>query len=308
MKRVFIDGQEGTTGLQIYSRLQARPDISLITIDPALRKEPAARKEMLNQADVAILCLPDDAAREAIAMIENADVRVIDTSTAHRTLEGWAYGLPELSSAHRERVRSSKRIAVPGCHATGFITAVYPLVAEGILAKDAQLHCHSITGFSGGGKRMIAAYQAEDRPQSYDSPRQYGLSQHHKHLPEMRMITGLDAPPVFSPIVCDFYAGMAVSIPLHGSQLAKKMGAAALLEMLSAYYAGQRFISVHPAPEDGFLPANELTGTNDLKLYVCGDEERITLTSVLDNLGKGASGAAMQCMNIALEMPEDTGF
>lgn len=308
MARVFIDGQEGTTGLKIHSRLAQRRDIDLLEIDPALRKDPTARKALLNQADVAILCLPDAAAREAVAMVENPAVRVIDTSTAHRTSPGWAYGLVELSGAHREAVANATRIAVPGCHATGFLAAAYPLVAMGILAPQTLLSCHSITGYSGGGKKMIAEYEASDRPEALDSPRQYGLGLQHKHLPEMMHVAGLAQPPVFNPIVCDFFAGMAVSIPLHVAQMQIPMGQAALLDKLMAYYAGQRFVTVHGAPESGFLAANELVGTNNLKLYVCGNDTQVTLVSVLDNLGKGASGAAMQCMNIALGLPEDTGF
>lgn len=308
MIRVFIDGQEGTTGLKIHERLMARSDIELLTIDPALRKDIAARKALLNAADVALLCLPDEAAREATTLIENPHLRLIDTSTAHRTTAGWAYGFPELSAAHREAIASAKRISVPGCHATGFIAAVYPLVQLGLLPQDALLSCHSLTGYSGGGKKMIAEYEDPARAIAYDSPRSYGLPQTHKHLPEMMHTTGLRTPPVFSPIVSDFFAGMAVAVPLHTNQLTKPMGASDLRTLLTDYYAGQRFISVHDAPADGFLPTNLVTGTNDLRLYVCGNDERITLTSVLDNLGKGASGAAMQCMNIALGIAEDTGF
>lgn len=308
MIRVFIDGQEGTTGLKIHERLAAREDVSLLAIDPALRKDPEARRALLNKADVAILCLPDDAARESVSLAQNGRVVIIDTSTAHRTAEGWAYGFPELSAAHREAVKASKRIAVPGCHATGFIALSYPLVSAGILAGDAPLTCHSITGYSGGGKKMIAAYEAEGRPAAYGSPRQYGLGLAHKHLPEMTRRAGLLEPPVFNPIVCDFFAGMAVSLPLHLERLRQPLGHAELLRCLQDHYAGARFVSVKEAPEDGFLPANLETGTNDLSIYVCGNDRQATLVSVLDNLGKGASGAAMQCMNIALGLPEDAGF
>ncbi|MDR3051778.1 MAG: N-acetyl-gamma-glutamyl-phosphate reductase [Oscillospiraceae bacterium] len=309
MIQVFLDGQEGTTGLQIHARLRARQDVALLQIDPALRKDDGARRAMLARADVAILCLPDEAARQAVSWAaELPGLRVIDTSTAHRVAPGWAYGLPELSVGHRQAVAAAARIAVPGCHATGFLAAVYPLVAAGALASDAPLTCHSITGYSGGGKAMIAQYQAPDRPAAFDSPRQYALGQAHKHLPEMRVVAGLSRPPVFNPIVCDFYAGMAVSVPLHATLLQRPMGKAMLLALLRGHYAGQRFISVHPGPEEGMLSTGTLAGTNDLRVYVCGNDERLTLVSVLDNLGKGASGAAMQCMNIALGLPEDAGF
>ncbi len=308
MYKVFVDGQEGTTGLAIHERLSKRADVEVLQIDPEKRKDPAARAALLNAADAAILCLPDDAARESVSLVTNPHVRVLDTSTAHRTAEGWAYGLPELSGEHRRNVECAHRIAVPGCHATGFIAAVYPLVAPGLLSPAAQVSCHSVTGYSGGGKKMIAQYQDESRPGVYNSPRQYALSMAHKHLPEMARRTGLQMPPAFNPIVADFYQGMAVSIPLHASQLEKPMTRAQLEETLAAHYAGQRFVTVKPAPEDGFLPANLNAGTNDLTLYVIGNDEMFTLVSVFDNLGKGASGAAMQCMNIALGIAEDTGF
>lgn len=308
MLRIFIDGQAGTTGLKIHERLNRRMDVEVLEIMPGKRKDAAARKAMLNEADVAILCLPDDAAREAVAMVENPALRIIDTSTAHRTQPGWAYGLPELSREHRGDIARGKRIAVPGCHATGFITAIYPLVVGGLLPTDALITCHSITGYSGGGNKMIAEYQDAERPAAYESPRQYGLGLAHKHLPEMTYVSGLMQPPVFNPIVCDFYAGMAVSIPLHMAMLKKKMTHGALYAYLDAYYAEAAFITVHKAPGDGFLPANKVVGTNKLELYICGNDEQITLVSVLDNLGKGASGAAMQCMNIAMGLPEEMGF
>lgn len=308
MKTVFIDGQEGTTGLKIGSRLAERGDLRLLAIDPALRKDREARKALINAADVVFLCLPDDAARESVSLVENPNVRVIDASTAHRTSPDWTYGFPELSPEHRRAVAASRRICVPGCHATGFIAIVYPLIQLGILSKEVLLHCHSITGYSGGGKKMIAAYEAEDRLEAYDSPRQYGLTLQHKHLPEMKHATGLAHAPVFNPIVCDFFAGMAVSVPLHKAQMETPATCAQLLERLQAFYAGQRFVRVAAAPEDGFLPANLHTGSNTLTVFVCGNDEQVTLISVLDNLGKGASGAAVQCMNIALGLPEDTGL
>ncbi|MCL1796025.1 MAG: N-acetyl-gamma-glutamyl-phosphate reductase [Clostridia bacterium] len=308
MIQVFIDGQEGTTGLAIESLLAARTDIRLLRIDASRRKDPAARKAMLNQADVAVLCLPDEAARESVAMTVNPDVRILDASTAHRTMTGWAYGFAELSGKHRQAIATGRRIAVPGCHATGFVAAVYPLVASGLLPKDVPLTCHSITGYSGGGKKMITAYEDQNRPAAFSSPRQYALNLSHKHLPEMTRATGLETPPAFNPIVCDFYAGMAVSVPLHARQFAKPMTRAGLQEFLSEYYNKQRFVTVRDAPADGFLPANLLVGTNELSLYVNGNDDMFTLVSVLDNLGKGAAGAAMQNLNIAMGLPEDTGF
>lgn len=308
MIHVFIDGQEGTTGLKIESLLASRSDISLLRIDSALRKDADAKRALLDMADVVILCLPDEAAREAVQIVTNPDVRIIDTSTAHRTVEGWAYGFAELSANHRQAISTARRITVPGCHATGFIAAVYPLVASGLLPKEAALTCHSITGYSGGGKRMIAAYEDAGCSPVYDSPRQYALGLSHKHLPEMMQKTGLTMPPIFNPIVCDFYAGMAVSVPLHLSQLTKPMTRAGLTDHLRSHYIGQRFVTVWDAPEDGFLPANLVTGTNELRLFVCGNDQMVTLVSVLDNLGKGAAGAAMQNMNIALGLAEQTGF
>jgi len=302
--RVYIDGQEGTTGLQLQKRLSRHENIELLLISEELRKDTNARREYLNSADLVFLCLPDSAAKEAVSLIENDRVKVIDASTAHRTAPGWVYGFPELSPEQRRAIANSKRIANPGCHATGFIAIVYPLVKLGILPKDYPLTCHSITGYSGGGKSMIAAYEAEGRPYQYDSPRSYALALSHKHLPEMMAVTGIERTPVFSPIVCDFYSGMAVSVPLHSSMLTKRLGPSELLEILAGYYEGEKLISVHGAPEDGYLAANELRDTCLMKIYVCGNNEQLMLTSVFDNLGKGASGAAVQNMNIALGLNE----
>ena len=302
--RVYIDGQEGTTGLQLQKRLSRHENIELLLISEELRKDTNARREYLNSADLVFLCLPDSAAKEAVSLIENDRVKVIDASTAHRTAPGWVYGFPELSPEQRRAIANSKRIANPGCHATGFIAIVYPLVKLGILPKDYPLTCHSITGYSGGGKSMIAAYEAEGRPYQYDSPRSYALALSHKHLPEMMAVTGIERTPVFSPIVCDFYSGMAVSVPLHSSMLTKRLGPSELLEILAGYYEGEKLISVHGAPEDGYLAANELRDTCLLRIYVCGNSEQLMLISVFDNLGKGASGAAVQNMNIALGLNE----
>ena len=261
----------------------------------------------MNLADVVFLCLPDAAAKEAVHLVENPNTCIIDASTAHRTAEGWTYGFPELSPAHREAIIKSKRIANPGCHATGFIAAAYPLVHLGIVAPDYPFTAHSLTGYSGGGKSMIAEYEAEERSYQFDSPRQYGLSQMHKHLPEMQHVTGITQPPVFMPIVCDFYSGMATCIPLHTNLFQKKVTKAKLVAMLKDYYKGHPLISVEDT-DVGFLAANEIRNTNKLKLYIEGNDERMTLISVFDNLGKGASGAAVQNMNLVLGLPETTGL
>ena len=297
-KKVFIDGSVGTTGLRIYERLSARDDLELLTLSEEKRKDPAARKQMLNSADVAFLCLPDDAAREAVAMIENPSVTVIDASTAHRTLEGWAYGFPELSKAFEEKILSSKRIAVPGCHASGFISLVYPLIEAGLLEKNALLTCHSITGYSGGGKKMIAEYESDERSVLLGAPRQYALSQTHKHLKEMKGICGLENAPVFCPIVSNFYSGMAVTVPLFASQV--KGGVSELKKLYAEKYNGEIVKYVESADENGFLSGAALSGKDSMRITVAGNDERILLLAVYDNLGKGASGAAIECMNLAI--------
>ncbi len=302
--KVFIDGQEGTTGLKLRERLQPREDIELILIDEEKRRDIPERKRLINSADAVFLCLPDDAARESVALVESEDVIIIDASTAHRTSEGWAYGFPELSKAHRENIASSKRISVPGCHATGFSALVYPLVKLGYIAKDYPLVCHSITGYSGGGKNMIAEYEGDSRSPLLKSPRQYGLTLSHKHLPEMKHVTGISQKPLFNPIVCDFFSGMAVSIPIHVSLMQKKASLQELLDVFSGRYAGHGLISVHEGNGEGLIAANEVENTCRMKIYVCGNSEQMTLISVFDNLGKGASGAAVQCMNIALGLEE----
>lgn len=297
-KKVFIDGSVGTTGLRIYERLSAREDLELLTLSEEKRKDPAARKQMLNSADVAFLCLPDDAAREAVAMIENPSVTVIDASTAHRTLEGWAYGFPELSSAFEEKILSSKRIAVPGCHASGFISLVYPLIEAGLLDKNALITCHSITGYSGGGKKMIAEYESEDKSVLLGAPRQYALSQTHKHLKEMKGICGLENAPMFSPIVSNFYSGMAVTVPLFASQV--KASVSELKKLYAEKYNGEIVKYVESADGNGFLSGAALSGKDSMRITVAGNDERILLLAVYDNLGKGASGAAIECMNLAI--------
>ncbi len=306
MKKVFIDGSAGTTGLRIAERLAGRKDIQMITLSEETRKDLAARKQALNEADIAFLCLPDDAAREAVSLIENDTTVVIDASTAHRTLPDWAYGFPELSKAHEKTLKSSKRIAVPGCHASGFIALVYPLVEAGLLPKEALVTCHSITGYSGGGKKMIAEYEGEDRPRALDAPRQYGLTQTHKHLKEMQAKTGLATPPAFCPIVSDFYSGMVVTVPLFKAQLAG--GVEDIKEIYRKKYAGKLVQFVEAIDENGFLSGVKLAGTDGMQIGVAGNEERILLLAAYDNLGKGASGAAIECMNMVLGVDETTGL
>ncbi|MBQ3567496.1 MAG: N-acetyl-gamma-glutamyl-phosphate reductase [Anaerotignum sp.] len=307
MYKVYIDGQVGTTGLQLRQKLQNHKEVEILLISEELRKDENERKRLMNEADVVFLCLPDDAAKEAVKLVENPNTCVIDASTAHRTNPDWTYGFPELSQKHRENIRNSKRIANPGCHATGFIAAVYPLVELGIIGKDYPLTAHSLTGYSGGGKAMIADYNDENRPKGFDSPRQYGLSQKHKHLPEMQHVTGIDQPPVFCPIVADYYSGMATCIPLIASLFKKKVTKDELLAMLTDYYKDAKLISVG-TEETNFLASNPLSDTNGLKLFVEGNDERMTIISVFDNLGKGASGAAVQNMNIVLGLDETTGL
>ena len=298
----YIDGREGTTGLQLQERLARHPEVRLLTIDPEKRKDPRAK--LMNESDVTFLCLPDEAAREAVPLVTNPLTRVIDASTAHRTAPGWAYGFPELSAAHRLAVAEGKRIANPGCHATGFLAAAYPLVALGLCGRGYPFTCHSVTGYSGGGKRMIASYRAAERTADFDSPRQYGLTQAHKHLPEMQRVPGLLYPPVFNPIVADYYCGMAVSTPLIPRLMERSVSRRALTEALTQYYGGCPLIRVCDGPESGFLPANGQANRPGLTLYVLGDDQRMTLVSLFDHLGKGASGAAVQNMNIAFGLPE----
>lgn len=310
--KVFIDGSEGTTGLRINERFQKRDDIELLHIDPAFRKDPAERKKMIGASDITFLCLPDEAARESVALAEGEDVVIIDASTAHRTEEGWAYGFPELSKQHRAAIQKGKRIAVPGCYASGFISLVYPLIAGGILPRDYPVSSFAISGYSGAGKRTIAAYESADRPLELSSGREYALTQQHKHLKEMKKITGLARTPLFSPIIDDYYSGMVVSVPLYADLLAKRETAQSLLHYYAEYYKDERFIRVSAKDDEiaagGFLAGNGLSGWDGLKIYVTGNEERIVLTSQFDNLGKGASGAAIQCMNILLGCDEAKGL
>ena len=302
MTKVFIDGSAGTTGLRIRERLADRRDIELITLSEERRKELSARSDALNSADVAFLCLPDAAAKEAVSLIESG-VAVIDTSTAHRTAEGWTYGFPELTG-QREKIAASRRVANPGCHASGFIVLVEPLVRAGLLDPSAALTCFSLTGYSGGGKSMIADYESPDRPEALSSPRQYGLTQSHKHLPEMAKICGLSTAPVFCPIVADFYSGMEVTVPVFAGDV---RGTA---DDIRAVYA-ERYrgpVVTAAEPPEGMLAANALSGLDSMQVMVTGNDERILLVSVFDNLGKGASGAAVQNMNIILGIDETTGL
>ena len=306
MKKVFIDGSAGTTGLRIYERLQAREDITLLTLPEEKRKDALARKEMLNSADVAFLCLPDDAARESVSLVENDTTVVIDASTAHRTLPEWAYGFPELGAAFEKKIISSKRIAVPGCHASGFIALTYPLIEAGILHKDALLCCHSLTGYSGGGKSMIADYQSENRNALLGAPRQYGIAQQHKHLKEMKAIVGLDEAPAFCPIVGDFYSGMLVTVPLFAKQI--HGGIDEVKRVYAEKYQSKIVSYQESIDEKGFVSALTLAGTDGMRVTVTGNDERILLMAAYDNLGKGASGAAIECMNIALGVDKETGL
>lgn len=309
MIKVFIDGKEGTTGLQIYERLGKRDDIDLITLPEELRKDVNARRECLNSADICFLCLPDAAAIEAAGLVTNPKTRIIDASTAHRTNPGWVYGLPELSKKRREEIRGANRVANPGCYATGFISLVAPLIKAGIVPADYPFVAHAVSGYSGAGKKAIAQYESEDRDIALSSPREYALTLSHKHLPEMVRECGLTYKPVFNPYICDYYCGMCVTVPLFSRLMAKKYSVNDVLEFFAEYYVRQNFIKVVKSDEiTAFLPANELAGTNDLKIYVTGNGEQILLASVFDNLGKGASGAAVQNMNIMCGLDERTSL
>ena len=307
--KIFVDGSSGTTGLRIADRLAERPEFTILPISEADRKDVHARAAVINESDLSFLCLPDDAAREVVPLLR-PDVRVLDTSTAHRTAPGWTYGLPELHGT-REALRTATRVAVPGCHATGFIAPVAPLVELGLVPKTALLHCTSLTGYSGGGKKMIAQYEAERTAPALAAPRPYGLALHHKHLPEMAAITGLTTPPTFVPVVADYYAGMETMIPLDLPALG--LTAQQVADALADYYAGQKMISVHPLNEGtdgGFLAANKLARLDRLEIFCLAnpDGTQMELISLFDNLGKGSSGAAVQCMNLMLGLDETAGL
>lgn len=302
--KIFIDGSEGTTGLRIYERFASRDDIELLKISSELRKDPAERKRLINESDITFLCLPDAAAKESVSLVENDNVVIIDTSTAHRTEEGWAYGFAELSKAHKENIIKGKRIAVPGCYATGFISLVYPLIAGGIMPKDYPVTCFGLSGYSGAGKNAIAVYEGDEKPSEFSSGRQYALTQQHKHLKEMQKITGLTRTPLFSPIIDDYYSGMVVAVQIYTDMLAKKESVESLIAYYTEYYKDQPFIKVAAADDEiaasGFIAGNGMSGWDGLKIYVTGNEDRIVISSQFDNLGKGASGAAIECMNLVL--------
>ena len=305
MIRVFIDGSAGTTGLRIRERLEARKDISLLTLPEAQRKDPDARRDALNTADVSFLCLPDAAAVEAVALVENPDAILIDTSTAHRVSPEWAYGFPELRG-QREKIQASGRIANPGCHASGFIALVAPLMAGGLLHQEVRLSCFSLTGYSGGGKKMIAQYEEAGRDVLLEAPRQYGLSQSHKHLPEMTSLCGLVHAPVFCPIVAPYYAGMEVTVPLTDADT--EATPEALAACYRDYYQDGMVHFREGDPENGFLSAGSMAGRDDMEILVSGNRERKLLIARFDNLGKGASGAAIQNMNLRMGLNEKTGL
>ncbi len=308
MKKIFIDGRAGTTGLRIYERLAERADIELLTLSDEDRKNTEKRREMLNSCDIAFLCLPDDAARESVSLISNPDVAVLDTSTAHRTEPGWTYGFPELDPAVAEQVKTAKRIAVPGCHASGFIALVRPLVAAGLISPDLRLTCHSLTGYSGGGKKMIAEYEDPNRLVLFDAPRQYGITQQHKHLKEMVKISGISTAPVFCPIVADFYSGMEVTVPLFKEDLLNGATVADVREVYRKLYTGPIVTYAENASEGGLLAANAFSGKDTMQVTVEGNEDRILLIARYDNLGKGASGAAVECMNMVMGADPSEGL
>jgi N-acetyl-gamma-glutamyl-phosphate reductase len=312
-KTVFIDGQHGTTGLKIHERLNSRKDVELIEIPAEKRKDSEARQKLLNEANIVFLCLPDDAARESVSLITNKSVCVIDGSTAHRVKEGWVYGLPELKKEQRTLIKNSKRIVVPGCHATGFISILYPLVAKGIVAPDYPITSYAIAGYSGGGKTMISDYEHENPPDYIKNPRPYSLALNHKHIPEMTKVVGLAQAPLFAPTVVNVYNGEIIFVPLVANYLKKRLSAEDIQAVIAEYYTGERFIKVMPYPSDsylknGFMTLTDCNETNNLEIFVFGDKEKILLAARFDNLGKGSSGAGVQVMNLVLGLPEDTGL
>lgn len=305
MTRVFIDGSAGTTGLRILDRLKSRDDVELIILDEESRKNTEARRAAINDADAVFLCLPDDAAREAVALCENENTVIIDASTAHRTAEGWIYGFPELYK-DVSVLKASKRIAVPGCHASGFIALVRPLVAAGLIKPETHLFCSSVSGYSGAGKKAIAVYESIDRDPLLDAPRQYALTQTHKHLPEMKAMTGITALPAFCPLICDFYSGMEVTVPLFADDIC---GSIEDVKKIYADTYGSEIVTYKEnSSEDGFMSAAALSGTDRMELTVHGNSDRLLLVARYDNLGKGASGAAIQCFNIVTGKPQTEGL
>lgn len=311
--KIFIDGKEGTTGLQIFDRFSKRKDIELLQISQEDRKNPAIKKELINSADYVFLCLPDTAAIQSVALCENPHTKILDSSTAHRTAPEWDYGFPELDTSFRCNIQKSKRVAVPGCYASGFVSICYPLVKSTIMPKDYPLLCHAVSGYSGAGKKAIAQYQEPKRPSELETPRLYALSQNHKHLKEMQKIAGIDFAPIFCPYICDYYSGMSVTVCLFSRLLKNNASPKDIHSILTEHYAKEHFVTVAPLikEEDAkgvFIAANDLCNTNNMKIYVGGNKERIQITCVFDNLGKGASGAAVQCMNIMMGIDETTGL
>ena len=311
--KIFIDGKEGTTGLKIFERFANRTDLEILTIDEEKRKDPVEKAKLINASDYTFLCLPDAAAVESAQLCTNPKTVIIDASTAHRVNPVWAYGFPELDKSFREKIQNSNRIANPGCYASGSIAILFPLVKSGIMQKDYPVCIHAVSGYSGAGKKAIAMYEAADRNPELDSPRLYALTQAHKHLPEIKIISGLDFEPVFNPYVCDYYQGMTVTVGLHARLLAKKVTAHDVWEMFANHYEGSRFVQVAGFMGEGVLPeqcipANSVNGTNNMQVFVYGNDDRICITTRFDNLGKGASGAAIQCMNIRMGLDEGLGL
>ncbi|MDD6603520.1 MAG: N-acetyl-gamma-glutamyl-phosphate reductase [Eubacteriales bacterium] len=309
MTKVFIDGSQGTTGLKIFNRFENRNDIELLTINQEKRKDPTERARMINMSDITFLCLPDDASREAVSMVTNENVKIIDTSTAHRTNPEWAYGFPELSDQLLHKVQTCNRIAVPGCYASGFNSIVYPLISHGIISADYPITCYAMSGYTGAGKKGIAQYEDTQRDPELDAPRQYALSQEHKHLKEMKAISGLAVTPFFAPHICDYPRGMVVSIPLFTDMMTKKYTKQELQQVFASHYRGKAFVKVRPIGyTTGMISGNTFAGRDDMEIEINGNDDRIVITSRFDNLGKGASGAAIECMNIALGLDPTTGL
>ena len=313
MVKVYIDGQEGTTGLKITERFEGRNDIEVIRISEEKRKDSAERARLINSADYVFLCLPDEASREAVSFVDNDHVRIIDASTAHRTNPDWAYGFPELSAEHRQKIATSNRVAVTGCYASGFASIVYPLVKNNIIPDDYPVFAYATSGYSGAGKKAIAVYESDEKPYEFNSPRQYAMSQQHKHLPEMQAVSGLKYKPMFNPMVCDYFSGMVVSVPIQSRTLANSVTAERIHEMYKKHYEVANMVEVMPLmsadeQKSFFLASNTLSGLNKLQVFVFGNDEQILLCARLDNLGKGASGAAVQCLNIMMGIDETTGL
>jgi len=309
MKKVFIDGKDGTTGLKIYKRFEERNDIELLLIDPEKRKDAKERARLINESDITFLCLPDAASIEAVSLVENEHTKIIDTSTAHRTLSEWAYGFAELSEEHRNKITTSNRIAVPGCYASGFNSIVYPLVSNKFIDSDYDIVCFAMSGYTGAGKKGIAQYEDNARDPELDSPRIYALSQEHKHLREMKAISRLDKEPIFSPVICDYPQGMVVTIPLYTSRMNKKYSKEDIYAMFSEHYSNSNIVKVRPLGyTQTMIGTNNFANRDDMEIEINGNDERIIITSRFDNLGKGASGAAIQCMNIAMGINEETGL